>query len=80
VRQGDELSSVILNLATEPLVSRAKAKSNTGFQLFNTRLKSTSYADEISVAESNPISLQSTIDGLITSFSCLRKNRSFTIV
>lgn len=71
VRQGDELSSVILNLVTEPLVRHGKAKSNAGFQLFNTRLKSTAYADDISVADSNPISLQSTIDGLIRTFSIL---------
>jgi hypothetical protein len=71
VRQGDGLSSVIFNLATEPLVHRAKAKSNAGFQLFNTRLKSTAHAYDISVADSNPISLQSTIDGLNSTASIL---------
>jgi hypothetical protein len=69
VRQGDGLSSVIFNLATEPLVRRAKAKSNAGFQLFNTRLKSTAYPYD--VADSNPISLQSTIDGLNRTASIL---------
>jgi hypothetical protein len=65
VRQGDGLSSVIFNLATDPLVRHAKAKSNAEFHFFNTRLKSTAYSYDISVADSNPISLQSTIDGLI---------------
>lgn len=71
VRQGDGLSSVIFNLAPDPLVCHTKAKSNAGFHFFNTRLKSTAYSYDISVADSNPISLQSTIDGLIRIASIL---------
>ncbi len=70
VRQGDGLSSIIFNLAAEPLVRRAKANSH-GFQLFNTRLKSTSYADDISAADSDTTSLQSTIDGMNSTASIL---------
>lgn len=49
VRQGDGLSSIIFNLAAEPLVRCAKAPSNLGFSLFGTTTKATSYADDISV-------------------------------
>jgi hypothetical protein len=64
VRQGDGLSSVIFNLAAEPLVRRAKAHSNGGFHLFNTCLKTTAYADDIAVVGSNYNGLQHTITGL----------------
>lgn len=48
VRQGDPLSSIIFNLAAEPLIRAVKA-SNKGFQLFGTRLSTTAYADDIAV-------------------------------
>ena len=64
MRQGDGLSSVIFNLAAEPLVRRAKAHSNGGFNLFNTCLKATAYADDIVVVGSNYSGLQHTISGL----------------
>jgi hypothetical protein len=68
VRQGDGLCAVIFNLAAEPLVRRVKAKSNAGFQLLNTFLKTTAYADDISVVGSNPSSLQDTINGVNWTF------------
>ena len=46
------------------LLSRAKAKTNAGFQLLNTRLKTTAYADDISVVGSTPSGLQATINGV----------------
>ena len=64
VRQGDGLSAIIFNLAAEPLVRRAKAKTNAGFQLLNTRLRTTDYADDISVVGSTPSGLQATINGV----------------
>ena len=65
VRQGDGLSSIIFNLAAEPLVRCAKAQANGGFMLFNSSLKTTAYADDIALVGTDASSLQPTIDEMM---------------
>jgi hypothetical protein len=61
VRQGDGLSSIIFNLAAEPLIRCAKGPTNEGFPIFSAYLKVTAYADEISLVGSRPELLQKTL-------------------
>ena len=61
VRQGDPLSSVVFNLAAEPLIRTAKA-SNDGFSLFGTKASVTAYADDIAIISSNTAELQDALD------------------
>jgi hypothetical protein len=71
VRQGDGLSSIIFNLAAEPLLRCAKAPSNAGFPMLGTTAKATSYADDISVMGQRPAQLQITIDAMCSVASTL---------
>lgn len=61
VRQGDPLSSVVFNLAAEPIIRTAKA-SNNGFALFGTKASITAYADDIAIISSNTVELQDALD------------------
>jgi hypothetical protein len=65
VRQGDGLSSIIFNLAAEPLLRCAKGPLNAGFLLFCSYLKATAYADDISLVGSCPADLQPTLDAML---------------
>jgi Reverse transcriptase (RNA-dependent DNA polymerase) len=62
VRQGDDLSSIIFNLATEPFLRSTKGPANAGFRPY---LKATAYADDISVVGSSLGDLQPTLDGML---------------
>lgn len=61
VRQGDPLSSVVFNLAIEPVIRTAK-HSNEGFSLFGTKASATAYADDIAIISSNTVELQNALD------------------
>ncbi|XP_046632270.1 uncharacterized protein LOC124311947 [Daphnia pulicaria] len=65
VRQGDGLSSIIFNLAAEPLIRCAKAPSNSGFPLFCSMLKATAYADDVSLIGTTPEQLQPVLDAML---------------
>ena len=71
VRQGDGLSSVIFNLAAEPLIRSAKKTTNEGFPLFSAHLKVTAYADDISLVGSRPEILQRTLDDMCSTATSL---------
>ena len=60
VRQGDGLSPVIFNLASEPLV-RAAAEGQ-GIQVFGRTIRNTTYADDTAVLARTPADLQTTLD------------------
>ncbi len=62
VRQGDGLSTIVFNLAAEPLVRAAKASTNPGYQLYGVTVKCTAYADDMAVVSSNWESQQVVID------------------
>ncbi|XP_046651115.1 uncharacterized protein LOC124342196 [Daphnia pulicaria] len=66
VRQGDGLSSIIFNLAAEPLIRCAKDPTNQGFNLFGSLLKATAYADDLSLIGSSPDQLQPTLDAMLS--------------
>ncbi len=61
VRQGDPLSSVVFNLAAEPIIRTANA-CNKGFALFGTKASITAYADDIAIIFSNTVELQDALD------------------
>jgi hypothetical protein len=65
VRQGDGLSSIIFNLAAEPLIRCAKAPSNSGFPLFCAMLKATAYAKDVSLIGTTPEQLQPILDAML---------------
>lgn len=65
VQQGDGLSSIIFNLAAEPLLRCAKVPDNADVSLFCSFLKATAYADDISLVGSYPADLLSTLDGML---------------
>ena len=60
VRQGDPLSSVVFNLAAEPLIRTVK-RSNSGFRLFDSRVVTTAYADDIAVIGEAALEVQQTL-------------------
>ena len=65
VRQGDGLSSIIFNLAAEPLIRCASGTANHGFTLFNSCLKTPTYVDDISLMGSSPSNLQPTLENML---------------
>ena len=65
VRQGDALSTIVFNLAAEALVRAAKSNLNSGYQLFETTLKTTAYADDIALISSSTSEMQPIIDSLV---------------
>jgi hypothetical protein len=65
VRQGDGLSSIIFNLATEPLLRCAKGPENAGFSLFGKFFKATAYVDDILLVGSCTEDLQPTVDAVL---------------
>lgn len=64
VRQGDGLSSIVFNLAAEPLIRCAKGHLNGGYPLFGTVIKATAYADDISQVGQWPADLQAVVDAV----------------
>jgi hypothetical protein len=65
VRQGDGLSSIIFNLAAEPLLRCAKGPQNSGFLLSCAYPKATAYTDDISLVGPSPEDLQPTLDAMM---------------
>jgi hypothetical protein len=63
VRQGDPLSSVIFNLAAEPIIRTAK-NHNSGFPVFQTRVSTTAYADDIAIVGSSIGETQKTLNAI----------------
>lgn len=59
------MSSIIFNLAAEPLLRCAKGPLNSGFLLFRSVLNATAYADDISLVGSRPEDLQPTLDAML---------------
>jgi hypothetical protein len=59
------LSSIIFNLAAEPLLRCAKVPDNTDVSLFCSFLKAIAFADDISLVGSYPADLLSTLDGML---------------
>ena len=60
VRQGDGLSPIIFNLASEPLVRAAAEGQRT--QVFGRTVRNTTYADDTAVLARTPADLQTTLD------------------
>ena len=54
VRQGDPLSSVIFNIAEEPVIRSAKTQRNDGYDAFGANVRTTAFADDIAVVGSCP--------------------------
>ena len=69
VRQGDPLSTTVFNLVIEPLIREIKSAQNPGFKLFGTIVKTTAYADDLSIV--SPTANQSLIDKLVGTASQL---------
>ncbi|XP_045029421.1 uncharacterized protein LOC123472237 [Daphnia magna] len=63
VRQGDPLSSVVFNLAAEPIIRTAKS-NNTGFSAFQARVSTTAYADDIAIVGSSIRETQRTLNAV----------------
>ena len=58
VRQGDALSAILFNLASEPIVSAAKSGINKGYNLIGVTVKTTAYANDIAIISMNPSNTQ----------------------
>ena len=58
VRQGDALSSLVFNLASEPLLRVASSSVNPGFHLFGRSITATAYADDLAVVTGSVADLQ----------------------
>jgi len=54
VRQGDPLSSIIFNIAEEPVIRSAKTQRNDGYDAFGANVRTTAFADDIAVVGSCP--------------------------
>jgi len=61
VRQGDPLSSVVFNLAAEPIIRTVKSNNN-GFAVYQSRVSTSSYADDIAIAGSSVSEIQGTLN------------------
>jgi hypothetical protein len=61
VRQGDPLSSVVFNLAAEPIIRTVKSNNN-GFAVYQSRVSTTTYADDIAIAGSSVRKIQGTLN------------------
>ena len=53
VRQGDALSTTVFNLVMEPIIRLATSDDNPGFPLCGASIKSTIYADDISIVSTS---------------------------
>ncbi|KZS06407.1 Uncharacterized protein APZ42_030150 [Daphnia magna] len=63
VRQGDPLSSVVFNLAAEPIIRTAKSHK-IGFSAFQARVSTTAYADDIAIVGSSIWKTQRTFNAI----------------
>jgi Reverse transcriptase (RNA-dependent DNA polymerase) len=71
VRQGDALSTLVFNLASEPLIRLITSRVNSGFALYGQRAKATAYADDLAALGSNTEELQALLDQLDNTASVL---------
>ena len=62
VRQGDALSTIVFNLASEPVLRAALQQQ--GFPMFNVGLRATAYADDIAVLGTSERGLQETLQNI----------------
>ena len=65
VRQGDGLSSIVFNLAGEPIIRVVKLYLTAGFRMFGVTLKVLSYADEMTIAADDREILQMVLNLVI---------------
>ena len=63
VRQGDCLSPIIFNLASEPIIR--KAIEIAGYDLFGSKAKLTAYADDLAIITGSHEEMMSTLDGIL---------------
>jgi Reverse transcriptase (RNA-dependent DNA polymerase) len=70
VRQGDPLSSVVFNLAAEPIIRTAKSNNN-GFPIYQSRVSTTAYADDIAIVGSSVLEIQETLNATENTASSL---------
>jgi hypothetical protein len=63
VCQGDPLSSVVFNQAAEPIIRTAKS-NNTGFPVYQSRVATTAYADDVAVVGSAVSEVQRTLNAM----------------
>jgi len=54
------LSSVVFNLAAEPIIRTAKSNNN-GFPIYQSRVSTTAYADDIAIVGSSVLEIQETL-------------------
>ena len=71
VRQGDALSSLVFNLASEPLLRVATSSLNPGFHLFGQSITATAYADDLAVVAGSVVDLQLVLDEMSTTAGIL---------
>ena len=63
VRQGDYLSPIIFNLASEPIIR--KAIEIAGYDLFGSKAKLTAYADYLAIITGSHEEMVSVLDGIL---------------
>ena len=63
VRQGDCLSPIIFNLASEPIIR--KAIEIAGYDLFGSKAKLTAYADDLAIITGSHEEMMSALDGIL---------------
>ena len=62
VRQGDPLSTMVFNLALEPVLRVAAGDENSGAEVFGTTVRATAYADDIAVVSANATEQQGVLN------------------
>ena len=72
VRQGDALSTVVFNLAAEPLIRAAKKA--IGYAIFRSSAKVTAFADDIALIASSTEDLQDAVDSVVMTAESLGLN------
>ena len=72
VRQGDALSTVVFNLAAEPLIRAAKKAR--GYAIYQASAKVTAFADDIALIASSKEDLQDAVDSIVITAESLGLN------